>query len=1461
MAPPPPGDWGPEGGTLEEACREKDLLISSLEREVAQQRQLRAHDARQVEAKAMRIKDWVAHKLRELELQNAHLQEQNQRCNEQLELLKRRLVQLSQLSQAGQQRPAPPAEEDEAPPAYAAVDFASLPPPLQKYVAGTRFRNRELYSTYSWVTLQYCVLLQAQAGQDSNNKNTKLMTSCCQERTAMSLPPGVRIERKRYRDDLASLVSSTASDDLSEMDCGRARRCVRHDGVFLQVVMGSSKGGREPYLPEKWVGDAAAGDGVSCSLHCMRRRLPPPPAFHVSMQLPYVRAMSGHQHKFRLLLQGVVTKHGRGEGGGVEEGGVKRGGDQGEEVECQRRAIYMATAVKGRISGDFSSRMYCRTAMVSADEEHHDYAEIYTPSRELADFGVAPRTGGRPPTPPLHRFPSWESRIYEVAVNGITQSLNPLPSGEFVSSVNGLSSAADSRMNSAFSELSVPVYAAVKGRASQIRSVPFTGDSSDSSDNEDNTRATTSGADTESSLSAGSPTGGGPVSGVLGSRGPLPSPTKSVRRGESSLTGVPHSRGRDKSNNKSDFTAFFPETSVESVLSDDYAVPPDAVSTDTLSLDSVDPFPPPRPPRLSEVTSPRKNVCLSLQESLEKSGYLTKLGGKLKTWKRRWFVLKNGALRYYKSQGDTMRKPRGQIILDDVCRVTRSEGAATFEIATGKRSFYLSAESTSTMEEWVKVLQCVLRRNATRLLLSKEDHKPAIDGWLTKVKHGHSRRCWCSLIGRTFLYFKTPNDTTPLGQISMRDVHVEEVVHVSDSDEEEAGREGPVGRSEYTVGIFPPHQSPTYLLFASKQELDTWLYHLTVVSSGDSVVGTQYEQLMSKLMEVDGDESDVVWRHPLLLHTKESIAQPLTTLPSEALQTEAVKLFKSIQLFISVPLDASGIDYHVALAQNALAQCLGQPELQNELFCQLVKQTSRHSHHKLGVQQLLLCATQSLFLCDTTSSGDKGSPTSNCAPSPEKGGSPKGGPHLSPCPPESKQNPPPFVFIQGWQLLALAVSLFPPRNRTLWYLRAHLQRNADTKSEPGKYAVFCQRALERALHAGERECKPSRMEVLSILLKNPFHHSNPHSIPVHFLNGTYLVVGFDGSTTVEEFIGTLNAEAGMRDTSQSGFALYSDDPIDKGIEHCLNLSTKLCDVISRWEQALREKHLGKFENTRVIKLTYKNRQLLKSETDKERLLTVYYVNDDLVHGRFPLSHELSLELAALMAQVFPPLTVWHCYLQPLNHNVSSPPFVVFSLGAPDLRRPLCTMEAIRERWSTLKGKAVVDCVRIYLNCVRKWSFCGARLFSARIKAKEQQTIWLAVTEDGISLLDCSCMQPWARYPYSSVMTFGGCRDDFMLVVCPDDSESLTERLLFVMPKPKILELTLLVADYMNALRTPSGGSGSSGVPPGSPMPSTLARLERIRARIRAGNQTSSSANASPALSTSSRRPLLPTPDS
>lgn len=52
------------------------------------QKQLRLQDAKQVEAKAAKIKEWVTNKLRDLEEQNQLLRQQNIKCNQQLEILK-----------------------------------------------------------------------------------------------------------------------------------------------------------------------------------------------------------------------------------------------------------------------------------------------------------------------------------------------------------------------------------------------------------------------------------------------------------------------------------------------------------------------------------------------------------------------------------------------------------------------------------------------------------------------------------------------------------------------------------------------------------------------------------------------------------------------------------------------------------------------------------------------------------------------------------------------------------------------------------------------------------------------------------------------------------------------------------------------------------------------------------------------------------------------------------------------------------------------------------------------------------------------------------------------------------------------------------------------------------------------------------------------------------------------------
>lgn len=51
----------------------------------------------------------------------------------------------------------------------------------------------------------------------------------------------------------------------------------------------------------------------------------------------------------------------------------------------------------------------------------------------------------------------------------------------------------------------------------------------------------------------------------------------------------------------------------------------------------------------------------------------------------------------------------------------------------------------------------------------------------------------------------------------------------------------------------------TCLLSAPK---DTWLYHLTVAagSSGGSKVGTEYEQLIGKLLDQEGDPGERVYQ-------------------------------------------------------------------------------------------------------------------------------------------------------------------------------------------------------------------------------------------------------------------------------------------------------------------------------------------------------------------------------------------------------------------------------------------------------------------------------------------------------------------------------------------------------------------------------------------------------------------------
>uniref|UniRef100_A0A1A8MR31 Pleckstrin homology domain containing, family H (With MyTH4 domain) member 1 n=1 Tax=Nothobranchius pienaari TaxID=704102 RepID=A0A1A8MR31_9TELE len=888
----------------------------------------------------------------------------------------------------------------------------------------------------------------------------------------------------------------------------------------------------------------------------------------------------------------------------------------------------------------------------------------------------------KPPTPPLHRFPSWESRIYAVAKSGMrvseSRGLGRANGQTFTSTIKDLPQypAAGPFTQLVYKNINVPVYTTLKGKATQISSVPLLDDDSGSEDDS---------------------------CSLASLRTSILNPEK-----KSSVPGSPRAVKRG--------------VSMSSISSEsDYAIPPDAYSLD------------------SDYSEPEHKVqrtstysCESSgPETLEKSGYLLKMS----------------------SQSDVIRKPQGQIELNSSCCIVRGEGAQTFQLITEKKTFYLTADSPNILEEWIRVLQNILKVQASSPVAVETRQKPTVRGWLTKVKHGHSKLVWCSLVGKVFCYYRNQEDKLLLGQLQMREASVQEVDRSCDSDEDyETSGRGFLS-SHCTLVVQPKNQSPTYLLIGTKQEKDTWLYHLTVAAgfSANLKVGTEYEQLIGQLLDAEGDPESELWRSEALSFCKEGLHSPLTTLPSEALQTEALKLFKSCQLFINVLVESPSIDYHTSLAQNALQVCLTHPELQNEVYCQLIKQTNGRTPHN-----------HSLTQC--------------------------------------------------WQLLSLCVALFLPQQHFLWYLRQYLQHNADPRTEVGKYAVYCQRSLERTLQNGEREAKPSRMEIVSILLRNPYHHSLPFSIPVHLMNNTYQVVGFDGSTTVEEFLSTLNQRIGVRKTTLTGFALFTDDPSGKDLEHCLQPSVKICDVISKWEQALKELHPGKNEGTRIVRLTYKNRlrfrSQVKGETERERLLLVHQVNDEVLQGVFPVNKELALEVAALMAQ----LEHGDFERSGVSSQSKSQLILLQALERfyPKRYKQECSSEQLRDlteclatKWSMLRGCSASECVRIYLTVARKWPLFGAKLFSAKPvppSPVQQSQVWLAVSEDGLCVLD-GTMHTLVTHPYQSVITFGGCRDDFMVVTSQQRESGVgkkrVEKLVFAMTKPKILELTLLMASYIN----------------------------------------------------------------
>ncbi|CAI5988482.1 unnamed protein product [Closterium sp. NIES-64] len=103
---------------------------------------------------------------------------------------------------------------------------------------------------------------------------------------------------------------------------------------------------------------------------------------------------------------------------------------------------------------------------------------------------------------------------------------------------------------------------------------------------------------------------------------------------------------------------------------------------------------------------PEESKSIEFWKDPERSGWLTKQGEYIKTWRRRWFVLKEGHMFWFKD--DKVSKdsqPRGVINVGRCLTIKGAEDvinrAHAFELSTSNDTLFFIADSDKEKEDWI----------------------------------------------------------------------------------------------------------------------------------------------------------------------------------------------------------------------------------------------------------------------------------------------------------------------------------------------------------------------------------------------------------------------------------------------------------------------------------------------------------------------------------------------------------------------------------------------------------------------------------------------------------------------------------------------------------------------------------------------------------------------------------------
>ncbi|KJH48097.1 PH domain protein [Dictyocaulus viviparus] len=764
------------------------------------------------------------------------------------------------------------------------------------------------------------------------------------------------------------------------------------------------------------------------------------------------------------------------------------------------------------------------------------------------------------------------------------------------------------------------------------------------------------------------------------------------------------------------------------------------------------------PPDASRQSNDVRTSLIPSFDTVEKSGYWNQMSeSRLKSLKRRFVVLKNNQLSFYRTahfqkQISKGEEPLLKIAVSDIISVAKicQQGSTyAFQLVTPSTKYHFMTESEKNTHEWVNILNTVIKGSTLRDLATRcAPVEASISGWMTKVRCGHSKRVYASLVRNKLMFFRSPDDTVPCGFTQLKCACIMDKQKISSeeysgsSDEQNTDKSPQTHKKDsYCISIEMSNEDPIYIMLKSSEEKEKWLYFLRSASGDATLCGSPFAILVQRIFAEGGAPDSPLWKD-LLLTTCDDMPKETLMEFEDADKKKALEITRATYLFVSVLMRPNAAQYHIDLAQNILSTAMHHDFLRNEVYAQLIKLTS-------GTM--------------------------------------------------------PYA-IQGWKLLAMAIPLFfPTQYSLLWVLRKHISRwcmkTLVIRGDESKMAEYCQCALERALRVGGREAGPSRLETTSVLTRDPTTTKFPHSISVRLPNGQYQIVEFDGSTEIGQCLSSLCLKLGIRPALLSGYALYIDDPITKGLR-LLKGKQKICDCLYEWEVRQRDVLRGRVtaECTATLSLRMRHywRHLVCNETPMERSFLVWRMAEELVYGRIPTSPQLAEQLAALYAQ----LSYGDAPTELSDEQFNFITRQFYPVKMLDITCIKSLRSSIHSTWSELSGMSEADSMKVILQVLRKWPLFGCHLQTGGMRTDNERKVFLALADTAVHVVDHRHFQVIRSFPYNRLASFGGFHNDFMLtaerVLLPGShpEETSRERITFSMDKYELEQLTIHLAEYI-----------------------------------------------------------------